>query len=281
MIVDTKDIEGQKNKDLKKALGNEIFEMFDIWLTYDEDITHCIGVSFQKHCSMNTLQNFRLNDQRHQSKVKALEFPDIVSHNKWTCPADKQNDLLEDIQEAPLKTQDLISHYYCKRSTFLRKNHKKEEQASVRISPNRLSTIYKLAETINFLRTLYIKPQDSSDEDLDLIDGILAIFFNELTALSDKSIRFSDKQLLRSYCIERVLSRMEVRPFHELGKCPSPTKSGLIHNLGKKHIPADFDCVTSQKWTSCDNCTGEGEVPLLVADFPATYIGLIKSIFWG
>ena len=92
------------------------------------------------------------------------------------------------------------------------------------MTPNRLSLVYKIAENINFLRCLYLKNDESLDENLDIVDGVLAVFLNELTVIGDKSVAFSDKQLLRSYCIERVLSRMEVRPFFE-------ASAGKIHTL--------------------------------------------------
>lgn len=84
------------------------------------------------------------------------------------------------------------------------------------MSPNRLSLVYKVAENINFLRCLYLKNSDNLDENLDIVDGVVAIFFNELTAINDRSVSYSDKQLIRSYCIERVMSRMESKPFYEL-----------------------------------------------------------------
>ncbi|CAI2383989.1 unnamed protein product [Moneuplotes crassus] len=297
MVVDVKDIGDKKNKGLKGVLGSQIYDMFDICLTYDEDITRCIGVSVKKHYYMNTLQNLKLNDLRHQTKVKNLEFPDIINQNKCVCPFDQVDDLFDDLAENPLSVQDLISQYYCKRSTFLRqnKNDKNEEQTSIKITPNRLSTIYKLAETVNFLRSLYIKNQSSSDENLDLIDGIIAIFFNELTALSDKTIRYSDKQLLRSYCVERVLSRMEARPFFELiddeESEETPQRGQIFKNLNKKHIQASYEepnIAVKEKDKICIGCQNlyyqskeDGKIPLLLADFPTTYIGLIKAIFSG
>ena len=217
MIVDTNDIQGHKSKGLKQVLGSQIFELFDISLTYDEDITRWIGVSFHKHWNMNVLQNFRMNDIQYQYKVKSLEFPEVFNQNKWTC-IDQDEDLLDKLESDSVSVQELISTYYCKRSIPSHKNDKNssEEKTRVKISPNRLSIIYKIAENVNFLRSLYIKNEDSLAEELDIIDGVIAIFFNELTAISDKTINYNDKQLLRSYCIERVMSRMEIRPFFEL-----------------------------------------------------------------
>lgn len=164
---------------------------------------------------MNTLQNLRLNDLKYQIKVKQMELSDVISQNKCICSDPNDEDLFERLASNSVNVQELISQYYCKRSTKLIDN-KTEEQSRVKISPNRLSMIYKIAENVNFLRSLYIKNNDAYDKDLDIIDGLIAIFFNELTVINDKSTKYNDKQLLRSFCVERVLSRMEVRPFYEL-----------------------------------------------------------------
>jgi hypothetical protein len=214
LIVDAKDLQSQKHSSLKTALGSGIYDLFDICLGYDEEITRCIGVSYNKHWNMNALQNLKLNNFKHQTKVKSLEFPNVISHNKCACDESINEELLMKLSLRSVNTEGLISSYYCWRK-------EQADWTKVKITPNRLSLVYKIAENVNFLRSLYLKNDDKLDDSLDIVDGVTAIFFNELTIINDKSVSYSEKQLLRSYCVERVMSRMEIRPFYELlsSKC--------------------------------------------------------------
>jgi len=209
MVVDTNDLDAQKCKSLKSVFGRNIYDWFDIWLSYDQEITKCIGVSYFKHWNMNAMQNMRFNDFKHQIKVKNLEFPAVIGQNKCIWDPSTSDDLLMKLNFKSVNVENLISNYYWWRK-------EQSDVTKINMSPNRLSLVYKVAENINFLRCLYLKNSDNLDENLDIVDGVVAIFFNELTAINDRSVSYSDKQLIRSYCIERVMSRMESKPFYEL-----------------------------------------------------------------
>ena len=206
--------------------------------------------------------------------------------NKCTWEHNSVENLLDKLNIESINVESFISHYYCWRK-------EQSDVTKVKITPHRLSLIYKLAENVNFLRCLYIKNKDWVDDSLDIIDGVISVFFNELTVVSDKSEQFSEKQLLRSYCIERVLSRMETRPFTEVKHFAKEEerKAQVFQNMNRKKIIPDVSSDIELKakknseechsWASLyfNSKSGEEKVPIYLVDFETTYLGLLKSIF--
>ena len=74
--------------------------------------------------------------------------------------------------------ESLMSSYYSWRK-------EQAELTHINISPHRLSQIFKVAESINFTRNLYLKSEDSTASKIDLIDCVLSIFLFEITAVND------------------------------------------------------------------------------------------------
>ena len=235
---------------------------------------------------MSVLQNVRLNDFMNQIKVKNLEFPSVLTMNKWCWEQNSVEDLLDKLNLNSVNVETFISSYYWWRK-------EQSEITKVKITPHRLSLVYKLAENINFLRCLYLKSKDSVDDSLDIIDGVISIFFNELTIISDKSEQYSEKQLFRSYWIERVLSRMETRAFSEVNQFSKEeeNKAQVFQNMNRKKIVPEISSDSEikpklkstevcQSWEALySNVNRESKIPLILVDFETTYLGLIKSIF--
>jgi hypothetical protein len=293
LIADTLDLKGDRVKELKTIFGWNVYEGFDICLGYDQEVTKCIGVSFNKHLKMNTLQNFRLSDSSYQQRVNSLDLQSILKSNKCNCATNDILDNFKDLNLSEVNVESLISHYYCWRK-------EQSEVTKVKMTPNRLSVVYKVAENVNFLRELYLKNENNlenslgSGSSLNIVDGVIAIFLNELTCINDRSVGFSDKQLVRSFCIERVFSRMEVRPLFEQ---PSndreiERKGQVFQNMNlllssrfncKVKVKADIDSENVEKCQSWENLNfklgKEKKVPLQLVDFATTYVGMIKSIF--
>lgn len=144
LVVDTLDLKGDKAKGLKAVFG------WNICVGYDQEVTKCIGISYSKHLKMNTLQNLRLNDHTYQAKVNSTDLQSILKANKCNCSSEDILDNLMDLDCPELSVESLISHYYCWRK-------EQSEVTNVKMTPNRLSIVYKVAENVNFLRELYLK----------------------------------------------------------------------------------------------------------------------------
>jgi hypothetical protein len=79
-----------------------------------------------------------------------------------------------------------------------------------RINLTKLSTLFKIAENLNFLRHVFLKHEDTEpSKSLDLVDAMMSIFLLEITESVRMSEYEQEGQLLLALGIERMMSRVE------------------------------------------------------------------------
>lgn len=167
---------------------------------------------------MSASQNFMLNSYSYQAKTRRLDFPSVIKDNKCKCLKEDFDDLLIRLNLKSVNVETLVSSYYVWRkeladssiSAFAK--HDSGKIVATKITPHRLSQIYKVAESINFMRSLYLKSEDSLEDSIDIVDGVLSIFLYEISVINDTLVTKattsqsnkvelpSDQQLIRSYC---------------------------------------------------------------------------------